>query len=183
MNWGKGLRRLWVVGTAIWIAAVVGYGLRHPEEINYPYLTVADGVLATEQYAEYWYYHIVRPDLVARKHRLPHCVSHEERARLEADLEAEKAKEAKRPPRAPGEMSGADLDRLFMPAECSAEVERAKSEVEDVMDEFPVWLGAEPRDALLLLLYWLLGPPLAALAVGTSLIWAFRWAFRGFRAG
>lgn len=64
-----------------------------------------------------------------------------------------------------------------------AEVEKARGDLDDVIDEFPVWLGAEPRDALLLLLNWLLGPPLAALAVGTSLIWAFRWAFRGFRAG
>jgi hypothetical protein len=39
------------------------------------------------------------------------------------------------------------------------------------------------RDELLSLSYWLFGPPIAALVLATSLIWAFGWAFRGFRAG
>jgi hypothetical protein len=95
--------------------------------------------------------------------------------------------EAKRPPQPPlpdGSkiLTQKDLIEMDLRAvpECSAEIEKARSELEDVtdLDEFPDWA----RHALLSFAYWLFGPPIAALVIGTSLIWAFGWAFRGFRA-
>jgi hypothetical protein len=185
MSWGKGLRRLWIVGTAIWIVGFVTFGDQYFEgRFVGP---VANAVQVTELYAEYWYYHILRSDLVAKKRRLlsdfydpqsPHyCVSHEQRERERASLAELEREEAKRPPKPPGEWSLTDLERLGMRIpECAAEVGKARSELQDVIDwdEIPDWA----RDALLSLAYWLLVPPIAALVVGRSLI----WALRGFRA-
>jgi hypothetical protein len=61
-----------------------------------------------------------------------HCVSYWDRKQLEDKLAKDGAEDAKRPPRAPGQMSTADLDRLWMPAECSAEVEKAKDELGEI---------------------------------------------------
>jgi hypothetical protein len=172
MNWGKGLRRLWVVATAVWILSVVAV---LPE-------IATEGVSAAEGYAEYWYYHIIRSDVAAEARRLggDHqkeislpCVSNREREQQEAEVAQLEAEEAKRPPPPPlpdGTKRGtrSQLARLMLSPECSAK----EIELRGVVYDPPDW---EP---LLSLTYWLFGPPIAALVVGTSLI----WAFRGFRA-
>jgi hypothetical protein len=192
MNWGKGLRRLWMVGTALWIVAVMVFGYWHYGERVYPPATAAQGVWAAELYAEYWYYRIIRPDVAAEARRVhsvfddptspSHCVSYWDRKQLEDKLAKDKAEEAKRPPRAPGQMSTADLDRLWMPAECSAEVEKAKDKLGEIWAlRDAVEKGGWVPDALLSFALWLFSPPIATLLVGASMIGAFRWAFRGFR--
>jgi hypothetical protein len=191
MNWRKGLTRLWLVGTALWIAAVVVYGLRHADER--PFESVGQGVLAAELYTDYWYYRIIRHDVAAEARRVhsvfddptsqQHCVSYWERQRDEAQLAKDEAEEAKQPPKPPSPdgtraLTKADLDRLWMPSECSADVAEAKGRLEHVQYDLPDWVP----DALLSFAYWLFAPPIAALVVGTSLILALRWAVHGFRA-
>jgi hypothetical protein len=164
MNWRKGLLRLWLIATAIWIVGFVAFGDQYFEERFYPPGPVAQAVQAAELYAEYWYPHILRPDMVAKKRQLlsefydlksPHyCVSHEQREREKARLAGLEREEAKRPPNPSGERSLTDLDleRLWMRTpECSAEVDKARSELEDVIDwdDIPDWA----RDALLSLAY------------------------------
>lgn len=196
MNWRKGLLRLWVVGTAIWIATVIVFGLRHADDSVFE--GVAQGVWAAELYTEYWYYRIIRPDVAAEARRVHsvfddpmssrRCVSYRERERDEAQLAKDEAEEAKQPPKPPSPdgtraLTNADLDRLWMAPECSAKVANAKDELGEIW-ALPdaVEKGGWVLDALLSFAFWLFGPPIAALVVGTSLIWAFGWAFRGFRA-
>jgi hypothetical protein len=66
----------------------------------------------------------------------------------------------------------------MMPSECSADVAEAKDRLEHVQYDLPDWVP----DALLSFAYWLFAPSIAVLVVGTSLMWALRWVFRGFRA-
>ena len=195
MNWSKGLRRLWMAGTAFWIVAVVVFGCWHYEERVYPPATAAQGVWAAELYAEYWYYRVIRPAVAAEARRVhsvfddpasqQHCVSYWERQRDEVQLAKDEAEEAKQPPK-PRSPDGttmatrADIDRLLMAPECSAEVEKAKDELGEIW-ALPdaVERGGWVPDALLSFAYWLFGPPIAFFVIGVGLI----WAFRGFRGG
>ena len=177
MNWGKGLRRLWMVATALWIISVVA-GL--PE-------IAAEGVSAAEVYSQYWYYRFTRPDVVAAALRALDnpCLAREERdtrlnARQEklAEFKAEAAKHQ-------GQLSASDADLLFsiedlnkIGPECSAEVAKAKEEMKNITFLPGVAECAWAPEALRSFAYWIFGPPIIVFILGTSLI----WAFRGFRA-
>jgi hypothetical protein len=196
MNWRKGLLRLWVVGTAIWIVSAIILVFQYAaEDPRIPGIVVPDRVFeastvvrAADIYVSYWYYRIIRPGVAAEAHRVMDlsCKTSSQVARDEADLREHEAEEKKEPPRPPHELSRSDLDRLLMNAvpECSAEVEKAKYELGDIA-ALPASVedGGWAPEALLSFAYWLFGPPIVALVVSASLIWAFRWAFRGFRIG
>jgi hypothetical protein len=186
MNWSKGLRRLWMVGTALWIVTVLIIGFRQAEEGSYTFGGVAQGVWAMELYTEYWYYRIFRPGVVGEARRVlsDPCVPRSEREQEEAAVARLEAEEAKLPPQPPlpdGTKRGtrSQIARILMLPECSAEVAEAKSELRDV-GNLPVSVeGGWVPGALLSLAYWLFGPPIAGLVVGASLL----WTFRGFRRG
>jgi DNA-binding transcriptional LysR family regulator len=160
---------------------------------------MAQGVWAAELYAKYWYYRIIRPDMAAEARRvmdLP-CDPRPEReaklAREQAEVARLEAEEAKRPPPppprpgAPKIMSELELTRLRMGVgilpECSVEIEKAKAELRDIAVLPGIIEEGWVPEALLSFAYRLFGPPIVALVVGMSLIWALGWAFRGFRIG
>jgi hypothetical protein len=84
MNWRKGLLRLWIVATALWVVLVAAF--------DWALSGDAGGIAAAELSAELLYYHTIRPDLVARKRQFldpksPHyCVLPEQRERQKARL-------------------------------------------------------------------------------------------------
>src|SRR5262249_20453499 len=96
MTWRKGLLRIWVVGTAIWIAATVGLVLQYAAEApRVPGILVPERVFeaskvvrAAKLYAEYWYYLLIRPDVAAEARKIlsDPCVSWPERERYEAEV-------------------------------------------------------------------------------------------------
>jgi hypothetical protein len=202
MNWRKGLLRLWVVATALWVVFVATF--------DWALSGNRGGISAVGLSAESFYYHIIRPDLVASKRQFldpkspHHCVLPEQRERQKArlaELEAaeQKAEAVKQAAEAeavrtskPHQLSNEEYDALIrgpsagevdliraemQVPECSADAARAISELEAVVDwgDFPDWA----RDAFLSLAYWMVGPPIVVFILGASLL----WAFRGFRAG
>jgi len=57
MNWRKGLLRLWVVASALWIVSVAAFEWTFGTE----------EAVSAELYAKYSYYRIMHPDSVAKK--------------------------------------------------------------------------------------------------------------------
>src|SRR5215471_2262444 len=97
MNWRKGLLRLWVVASALWIVSVAAFEWTFGTE----------EAVSAELYAKYSYYRIMHPDSVAKKRQLisdfddpkspAYCVSHEQRERQKARLAELETTKAKRP--------------------------------------------------------------------------------------
>jgi hypothetical protein len=188
MNWRKGLLRLWIVATALWIASVLavceflgnGYEFR--------------GVQAVELSAEYWYYRILHPKLVEATSKLLtplYCDTQQERDEEEAPYKAKWAEEAKKAPLpggrrvsreemwalGPHERPVCDEVVLKDQDDLRMQLQQASDDVERLV--FDVERGGWVRDALLSFAYWLFGPPTAVFILGASLM----WALRGFRAG
>ena len=104
MNRRKGLLRLWVVVTALWIVGAVA--------LDWAFLGTETGVVgAVKIYAQYSFYRFIRPVLAARKTQLfsdfddpkssNYCVSHEQRVQEKvrlAELEKEEAQRRPEPP-------------------------------------------------------------------------------------
>jgi hypothetical protein len=183
MNWRRGLLRLWVVATALWMVSVVAVCAFLGNDYEFR------GGRALELSSEYWYYRILFPNLVAAARKLDtplYCMTQRERDEEEAKLAQLEAEEAKRPPE-PSTRAGSlrRLELMTMLKTRPVCPEAVLKERDDLQMRYPqagdigyllsaVENGGWVPEARLSFAYWMFGPPISVFILGASLMWALR---------